>query len=385
MDLSAGVPGIALFLAYAGALLPAPRFTALARRALNTMNREIALLRAEMPAIGGFEGWGGLLYTLTHLGVLWEDASLLAQAEEIVTDIAVWVSEDDALDIVRGAAGALGSLLAYYHCTASPQALEVAVACGDHLLAAARPMPQGLGWIAPRFGPQPLAGFAHGAAGIGWALLELAAVTGEGRYRAAAEQAIAYERSLYVPAAANWPDLRTGSDEAGSDETVPADTSPRFMVAWCHGAAGIGLARLAARRHLDDPQLHHELQVALQTTLAAGFGQSHSLCHGDLGNLDLLLEASRTLGDAYWREQVARMAAVILDDMADAGRRSGGPPGVELPGLMLGVAGMGYELLRLAAPEQAPSLLLLQPPVLAEHGAPHLHRQQEDRAPQRSQ
>jgi hypothetical protein len=41
---------------------------------------------------------------------------------------------------------------------------------------------------------------------------------------------------------------------------------------------------------------------------------------------------------------------------------TGVPLGVETPGLMTGLAGIGYELLRLAAPERVPSVLLLAPP-----------------------
>jgi lantibiotic modifying enzyme len=63
------------------------------------------------------------------------------------------------------------------------------------------------------------------------------------------------------------------------------------MHAWCHGAPGIGLGRLRLLRHLDDPTIRAEIEVALQSTLTAGFGYNHSLCHGDLGNLDLVLEA----------------------------------------------------------------------------------------------
>ena len=67
-------------------------------------------------------------------------------------------------------------------------------------------------------------------------LLRLHAATGESRFREAALEGLAYERSLYSPADRNWPDLRESSlDLPGSDPG-----SPYFMSAWCHGAAGIG-------------------------------------------------------------------------------------------------------------------------------------------------
>ena len=59
------------------------------------------------------------------------------------------------------------------------------VRCGDRLLAARRPDAAGLGWVRDARPTRPLAGFSHGAAGIAWALLELAAATGEERFRAA--------------------------------------------------------------------------------------------------------------------------------------------------------------------------------------------------------
>jgi type 2 lantibiotic biosynthesis protein LanM len=359
IDLYGGLPGMALFLAYSGALLREERYTTLARKTLNSIMRQVELLRSELPEIGGLEGWGGLLYTLTHLAVLWDDAGLLSQAEDIVAVLAGFVDQDETFEVVGGAAGAIGSLLAFYRCMPSDRALAAAIACGDHLITSAQPVPQGgrpmeggLGWVIARFGPHPLAGFGHGAAGIAWALLELAGVTGNERYRVAARQAIEYERGLYSPEAQNWPDLRQGDSD-----------SPGFMVAWCHGAAGIGLARLRALPHLDDTKLDDEIRVALHTTLARGFGRTHCLCHGDMGNLDLLLEASRTLNEHRWRVQIDRLAAMILDSIDRHGWQCGGPRSVELPGLMLGLAGIGYEMLRLAEPDVVPSVLVLAPPV----------------------
>jgi type 2 lantibiotic biosynthesis protein LanM len=358
IDLYGGIPGIALFLAYAGLVLREERYTALARRGLNTVLRQVEPLKPVIPDIGGFEGWGGVLYTLTHLGVLWGDAAVLNQAEDIVAVLAGFVDQDEAFGVVRGAAGAIGGLLAFHRCAPSNRALDAAIACGDHLIASGQPVEYGLGWVIPRFGPRPLAGFAHGAAGIAWALLELAVLTGDERYRVAARQAIDYERGLYSSEAGNWPDLR-GAEVTGADGVAE---SARFTVDWCHGAAGIGLARLRALTHLDDPKLDDEVRVALDTTLARGFGGSHCLCHGDMGNLDLLLEASHTLNDGEWRAQAERLNATILDGIDRDGWRCGGPGGVEMPGLMLGLAGIGYQMLRLGEPDWVPSVLALALP-----------------------
>ena len=361
-DLYGGVTGVALFLAYFGAVTREERYTTLARRALATTLRQADLLRDGLTAIGGFEGWGGILTTLLHLGVLWDEPALLVRADEVVERMAALVPQDESLDVVRGAAGAIGSLLAYHRTTGSSQALAAASACGDHLLGRSQPMARGIGWVIPGFGATPLAGFAHGAAGMAWALLELAAASGQARYRDAAQQSLAYERSVYSPDARNWPDLRDLDETASAANGDTAASEPRFMVAWCHGAAGIGLARLQALRHLQDGQLLDEVDAALHTTLERGFGQTHCLCHGDLGNLELLLQAGQALDDARWQAETRRVAAMAVDSLARDGWQCGGPAAAEMPSLMLGVAGIGYGLLRLAEPARVPSLLTLAPP-----------------------
>jgi lantibiotic modifying enzyme len=134
------------------------------------------------------------------------------------------------------------------------------------------------------------------------------------------------------------------------------------MTAWCHGAAGIGLARLRSLEHMDDEELRAEIDVAIETTARDGFGANHALCHGDLGNLELLLQASRVLDRPHLRERAEGIASSILLDLRTSGWRTGVALGVEHPGLMTGLAGIGYGLLRLASPQVVPSLLTLEPP-----------------------
>jgi type 2 lantibiotic biosynthesis protein LanM len=358
MDLYQGIPGIALFLAYAGNLLDDERCTVLARRALNGILRHVDQFSAELPEIGGFEGWGGILYTLTHLGVLWEDPAVLDRAGDLVNVIAGFIDEDELFGIVGGAAGAICALLAYQHTRPSDEVLQTAIACGDHLLATGKTLPSGRGWVIPGWGSAPLAGFGYGAAGIGGTLLALSAATGHKRFQVAGRQAFDYERSIFSAAANNWPDLR--QFERPGEEVADG---PRFPVAWCHGAGGVALSRLLAWPDSEDKKLGNEIQMALHTVQTQGFGQTHSLCHGDLGNLEILMLAGRILGDDRWRDQADTMGGRILDSIVRDGWQCGGPGSVELPGLMLGIAGIGYQLLRLAEPDRIPSVLALAPPV----------------------
>lgn len=370
VDLYNGLPGVALFLAYLGQMTAQPRYTALAEATLTTIRRQVEENQSYLSSIGGFDGWGGVIYTLTHLATLWDRPDLLLEAEKLVNLLPDLIAQDEAFDIISGAAGCLGALLALYRCQASDEGnrkglpLRVAIQCGERLIDGAQKMEAGIGWMPQVAGSEPLTGFSHGAAGIAWALLELAELSGQERFRTAARAAIEYERRLFLPEEGNWPDLR----ELEVAEQGNKEAHHLCMTAWCHGAPGIGLARLHSLRHLDDPESRAEsraeIDSAIKTTLAQGFGSNHSLCHGDLGNLELLLQASHILDDQNLRQQVNRLSFIILASIEQYGWQCGIPLGVESPGLMTGLAGIGYGLLRLAFPAHIPSLLTLDPPPL---------------------
>jgi type 2 lantibiotic biosynthesis protein LanM len=356
-DLYAGLPGVALFLAYLGAISGEERHTALARGAVRTLRRLVREDASRPTALGGFHGWGGVIYGLAHLGVLWQDPELLAEAEAWTEQLPSLIERDTELDLVTGAAGCLLSLISLHECRPSARTLALARQCGERLLATARQMPHGLGWITPANPERPIAGFSHGAAGFAWALAELAARTGDARFREAALAALAYERTLFSPEAGNWRDLR-GSSPGGE---AGAEGEGGFPVAWCHGAAGIGLGRLFLLRHLDDATIRAEIATALQTTMQSGFGMGHCLCHGDLGNLETLLQGFLTFGEEL-RAPVEQTAGRVLASIQRRGRRCGVEVDVEVPGLLVGIAGIGYGLLRVAEPGRVPSVLALAPP-----------------------
>jgi type 2 lantibiotic biosynthesis protein LanM len=356
LDLHLGLPGIALFLAWLGELTGAPRFTDLARAAMVTMREQLRHGQKLLSTIGAFSGWGGVVWTLAHLGVLWGEEPLLAEAERIaLEEIPPLILQDTNNDLIAGASGCLISLLTLHGIRPSDRLVEVTIHCGERLLVRALPMERGLGWHLAVAGPTPLAGLSHGVAGIVWPLLRLAALTGDRRYHETALDGLAYERSLYRPDQRNWPDLRENS-------TLEGATEPYAMWAWCHGAPGIGLGRLAGLPYLDDLTVRGEIETAAESTIENGFGRNHCLCHGDLGNLELVTMAASRLGRPDWAARSGRIAGGILAGIRERGWLPGIPGCAEPPGLMVGLAGIGYGLLRLAAPRRVPSVLILEGP-----------------------
>lgn len=358
LDLYNGLSGVAFFLAHLGEITGEKRYKELAHSALVTVRRQIDNIKS--PSVGGFDGLGGWIYVLTHLSQLWSEPELLVEAESCVEQLPEKIENDKYLDVISGTAGCLGALMALYQCAPSARTLAVAVQCGDHLVDTAQPAGPGIGWLTPLTGSKPLAGFSHGSSGIASMLFALASLTGKERFRNAAQQALAYERSIFFSELGNWPDLR----EVKEQEPADSANQGSFMLAWCHGAPGVGLGRLRSLPHFDDGEIRGEIEVALRTTLTDGFGRNHSLCHGDLGNIELLLQASRTPGYSVWSSQVKRLSSIILESTKEYGWLCGIPLGVESPGLMTGLAGIGYGLLRLADPERIPSVLTLDAPIV---------------------
>jgi lantibiotic modifying enzyme len=203
-------------------------------------------------------------------------------------------------------------------------------------------------------------GLSHGTTGVAYALLELFSATGDARYRAAAERALEYERYWFDPRRGNWPDFR--HDRKRQRRQRPQS----FATFWCHGAPGIGLARLRAYEILNDERCKEEGSIALTTTytmLQNGLNadaENFSLCHGLAGNAEILLYGCQMLGEE-WAEKsdlVLKIARIGVKASKERGGawRCGVDHG-ETPALMLGLAGIGYFYLRLYDP-RIPSVLI---------------------------
>jgi lantibiotic modifying enzyme len=122
------------------------------------------------------------------------------------------------------------------------------------------------------------------------------------------------------------------------------------------------LARIDNLQYIDNRETREEIQIALRKTVESGFGLNHCLCHGDLGNLDVLLHAAQRVDDSWWIEFGNRLASETLTTIANRGCFCGTPSSLASSGLMAGLAGIGHGLLRLACPERIPSVLVLGPP-----------------------
>jgi type 2 lantibiotic biosynthesis protein LanM len=366
-DLYGGTLGIAFFLAYLADITGNRQHEQLARDVIEQVVSRLQLLlhpdqraSALTPgSLGVFGPLGGAIYTLSHIGVLWRDHRLLDIADALATRVRDEAAVDRNHDIVAGNAGLILALASLHRARPCPVARDVTRVSADRLVEAAGAALGGVAWITEMQATQPLTGFSHGASGIAASLFTAGAMLNGREYTETARAALHYERNTFDAERQNWPDYRVL-------DAFPKITEPPVMWSWCHGAPGIGLARLITLHHEDDAEsasrIHSDLETAIASTVGAGFGSNDSICHGDLGNIELLIRARESSIGGLWEHRLADEASRLVERIGRGDWRCGIPGYLETPGMMMGLAGIGYGLLRIGATERVPSLLSLEAP-----------------------
>lgn len=356
-DLYGGTSGIALFLARLFSLTGEEIFKKAAEGGIRCALSQKHLLD---PAIsfGFYSGIAGIAYTLDQVGKLLDRDDLAQQSIQLLEKLPREKIPGQSWDVISGSAGTIPVLLKFHAEGRQDFLLDLALRHGEMLLDGAHRNGDGWSWKTMP-GTKDLTGFSHGAAGIAWALLELHGASKEQRFLEAGLSALRYERRWYDAAQENWPDFRS--------EGQPG--AQICAAAWCHGAPGIGLSRIRTHQLLEDRESLTEATVAVRTTtrslgasVQSGQG-NYSLCHGNMGNAELLLAAADILGNSDSLTLVSQMAGQAIQQyqMGHNPWPCGVLNGGETPGLMLGLAGIGYFYLRLFSREKVPSVMMVGP------------------------
>lgn len=301
-------------------------------------------------AVGGFIGLGSQILTWLTLDGFQPRSDFLARAIKQAQAIERWDFDGERVfDILEGVSGAIVPLLQLAEVTGDGRWLDLAAKAGRRLESAAIVDERGARWPASVFN-EPIGGFAHGATGIGWALtrLGLSAAGSDAdrtRWLELGDRAFDFEESLYDVEAGNWIDVRKPE-------------SRDFPNTWCHGSVGIGLAacdlyqRTGGVRHLST--LRRAVQAA-----RGGWGYSHTLCHGDLSLWELLMRASVIAPDLLPSDSMPGIA-VILSSIEEHGIVGGLARDAFTPGLMSGISGSIHQLNRMHPDCAIPSPLLME-------------------------
>jgi len=122
---------------------------------------------------------------------------------------------------------------------------------------------------------------------------------------------------------------------------------------------GIGLvAADLLRRGLNSPAQADVVRRAAESCWRHGLGWSHTLCHGDLACWEML-DTAFQLGLAPIGLTRADVEGYVIASIEQHGPATGLARGAFVPGLMPGLGGVAYQLLRMHPDCPLPSVLII--------------------------
>lgn len=193
-----------------------------------------------------------------------------------------------------------------------------------------------------------IGGFAHGSSGISASILRYAALKNDFVAETLGLKILEHDRSQFITEIKGWRDGREGLDKYDAG-------------CWCHGSAGIALSRLMISDKYSDNIINSELLIAKENIIKTGIGGNQSLCHGDLGNLEILRAIGTHFNDNEIKYFVQNYLSTLILKFKNGEAFKTGEDGlIPLVNLFMGEAGIGYGFLRQYDWENVPCVLALE-------------------------
>ncbi|MDT0303424.1 type 2 lanthipeptide synthetase LanM [Streptomonospora wellingtoniae] len=343
-DFYSGSPGLAYFLGQAGTALGREEWTESALQYFTRLGGKLVERGIQdVPNLlpGMYTGAGGIAYAMHNLADTVGDTGLHGLAARIWNLIPGALPDEAEFDVLGGASGLLGASLALAERSRGTEH-------ESHYRAAAAAFYERIRRAVEDLRARPDAtyysGFAHGVSGVYPYLLRYGAQTGDPVCADLVESLLDRERRLFDAGTGTW------AIGGGADQSAHG---------WCHGAPGMLLAKCLAATFQPDlsDRFLPEIRILLDTVLRESFGHNLTLCHGDLGNLQIVGFAAEVLDDRDLRERADRRMDEFAARTVPALLRSEGNRHVLAESVMAGRAGIGLTLLRRMNPDAVPPVL----------------------------
>jgi hypothetical protein len=341
-DLNSGNAGTILALAELVAEHPSVQKQTVLARGARWLSKAAPISGRPLPGL--YIGEAGVGAALLRSGQVLHDDTLITSAIECGRLVASLVHGSP--DVFVGTAGRLRFHLMLWDETGEQEHLLAALACGEHLLATSEGRDnQEVCWMIPdgygSMSGQVFLGYAHGAAGIADALLDLFEASSDERYLSIACAAARWLKRQALPLlhcedALNWPRHEGG---------------PPVAAFWCHGSAGIGRFFLHAARY-DALSGAKELAAGAARAIACGTRWAGpTQCHGLSGNIEFLLDMYQATKEHIYLDNAVLLARCLLalaTEQNGLSVFSSEQPTTFTPDYMIGYAGVAVCFLRLS-------------------------------------
>lgn len=344
-DINTGSGGVVLALAELVGEFGEPEWRSVLRQGAQWLARSSAPKGAHVPGL--YVGDMGVAVAILRAAQILGDATLLGAATESAKRIAA--TSHNSPDLFNGSAGRLRAHLLFFDETHDAEHLSAAVAAGDALVSKAIVANQEGKWRIPQgfdgLSDREHLGYAHGAAGIADALLDLYETVPDPTY-------IELARS-----AGRWiarQSLCALNDGSGAEWPVTEGGQPVGAM-WCHGSCGIARFLLHASKF---DCLDGAFDLACRAARTVAFG-ARSLgptqCHGLAGSIELLFDFHLHSGECHFLEEAYELAQIMEGFAVEREGRlrwCSDRGDITAPDYMVGYAGVAVCMLRLAQPER---------------------------------
>lgn len=308
------------------------------------------IVKAEAQNCSFYTGASGIAYTFLKIYEITSDNYYLDFAEDLVTKCSSTIVARN--ELFSGLAGELLGLGHVHAATRNPIILELIREKINSLVDSTKIDTHGLYWDFSPHLSKFLGGFSHGISGIVFALFELSKYLNSPNLLWLAKQGMACENSLYNKKANNWLDYRAPLKLESDQRPQPKD-----FLAWCHGAVGVGLARLSISDQ--DIEANRDVRLARDKVHSSIIKinkdiTNYTLCHGFCGLGMFLNVLYARLKDPIDYNLSLRIADQALNSNNKQSTFLNGYPifnDKQDFGLFNGLSGIGYYYLNTLSPQ----------------------------------
>ncbi len=331
-DLDNGIAGIALFFA-ALAKVSDQKWGEFALATLQPLRQNLQSHNLDgnifqNMGIGGAKGLGAIIYVLVRVSEFLSAPDMIKDAKKVAALITKdKITSDRYLDIFSGSAGAILGLLALYEIERDQKVLETAIACAHNILF--HLFKSNSSFSRGKFLNSKLPiSFYQGYTGIAYALLRLYKITNHVNFL-----------------------------EAASEIIIDCNNSRQNL----HHICDYYLGDLAQILTDNKKEIKQKFKTGLKPNGELKLQGVDNLYEGNFGMIEIALLTSQKLNLHEGLEIANKQASWVIN----RAKHTGGfklftnlPTDAYTPSFFSGSAGIGYELLRLAAPELFPSVIL---------------------------
>ena len=335
VDLYDGNSGIALFLLYLWKETKNKKYLDVALEAIEPIKLKIKhnIFNKENLS-GAFKGASGLFYVLNKFGKVLKDEAYDKFIKNNLSILDRLSEIDNIYDLIGGNVGLIAVLLSIYQNTLDYELkesmLKVCYKCVKRLKENIT-IENGNDYIINK-NALKYSGFSHGTCGLIAYIYKLYTITMDKEIYVFFSKLLKYERETFKSEKMQDWHISTENDD--------------LSYGWCHGSPGILLSRVILKElGYKDEIIDFEVNIALTNILKFGIGNNISYCHGDLGNIDILLYYSKVFNDKkvdeIARDMLNRLYQNTLKDNWNNINKSYS----KFKGLLIGISGIGMFLL----------------------------------------